>query len=122
MEEKKFDEMPEDERNQWMDECFAYDEELKRNGHYIGGEALESAQSAKTLRYKRGKISATDGPFAETKEQLGGLLLLEADDLNHAVELMSKHPGIRMGSVFEIRPSFDMSPMQKESEERRNAK
>jgi hypothetical protein len=122
MDEEKFEAMPEAERNQCMDECFVYDEELKRKGHWIGGEALESAQTAKTLRYKRGKISATDGPFAETKEQLGGILLLEADDLNHAVELMSKHPGMKMGSTFEIRPSFDMSPIIKESEERRSVK
>jgi hypothetical protein len=122
MEEKKFDEMPESERNQCFDECFAYDEELKRKGHYIGGEALDYARTAKTLRYKQGKISATDGPFTETKEQLGGILLLEAENLDHAVALMSKHPGMKMGSIFEIRPSFDMSPIMKESEERRSAK
>jgi hypothetical protein len=61
-------------------------------------------RAAKTLRWKGGKVVVTDGPFAETKEQLGGLLVLAADDMDHAVELMSKHPGVRLGGPFEIRP------------------
>ncbi|HWL92499.1 MAG TPA: YciI family protein, partial [Phycisphaerae bacterium] len=65
-------------------------------------EGLQSAQNAKTLRYRNGKVSITDGPFAETKEQIGGILLLNAEDLDHATALMSKHPGIRI-ATFEIR-------------------
>jgi hypothetical protein len=87
-----------------MEECFAYDDFLRTNGHFIGGEALPSARSAVPLRFQNGKVAATDGPFVETKEQLGGILLLEAKDMNHAVQLMSKHPGVRNGP-FEIRPA-----------------
>jgi hypothetical protein len=88
-----------------MEECFAYDDVLRKNGHsWAGGEALQSTRTAKTLRWQGGKVVVTDGPFAETKEQLGGLGVLEAKDMNEAVELMSKHPGVRFGP-FEIRPA-----------------
>jgi hypothetical protein len=103
MEESKWDEMPERDRNALMNQCFAYDDELRRGGHFLGGEALQSVRNASTLRYRRGKVAVTDGPYAETKEQLGGFLVLEARDLNHAIQLMSKHPGVRFGP-FEIRP------------------
>ncbi|MGH9868587.1 MAG: YciI family protein [Candidatus Polarisedimenticolia bacterium] len=75
-----------------------------KEGHWLdGGAALQLASSARTLRWKNGKVVVTDGPYAETKEVLGGLGLLEARDMNHAVELISKHPGVRIGP-FEIRP------------------
>lgn len=119
IEEKKWETMPESERNTFMDECFAYDDELKKNGHFVGGEALQSAQNAITLRWRSGKVVVTDGPFAETKEQLGGLLVLEARDLNHAIQLMSKHPGVKAGP-FEIRPAADLLGMVAESERRRS--
>jgi hypothetical protein len=86
-----------------MDECFAYDEVLRKNGHFAGGEALQSARNAITLRWQNGRATVTDGPYSETKEQLGGILVFEATDLNHAVQLMSKHPGVKAGP-FEIRP------------------
>ena len=121
MEEKKWETMTEGERNAFVDECFAYDDELKRNGHYVGGEALDSSNNATTLRYRNGKISITDGPYTETKEQLGGILILEARDLNHAIQLMSKHPGVR-GGLFEIRPAVDLTEMVTESEQRRSMK
>ncbi|PYJ41747.1 MAG: dehydrogenase, partial [Verrucomicrobia bacterium] len=108
MEEKKWETMSESERNAMIDECFAYDDVLRKNGHFAGGEALQSAQNATTLRWKSGRVSITDGPFAETKEQLGGLLVLEARDLNHAIQLMSKHPGVKAGP-FEIRPGADLT-------------
>jgi hypothetical protein len=106
-EEKKWDQMTEKERQSLMEECFAYDDVLRKNGHFIGGEALQSASKARTLRFRNGngKVLVTDGPYAETKEQLGGILLLEARDLDHAVQLMSKHPGVRLGGPFEIRPA-----------------
>ena len=122
MEEKKFEEFSESERNEFIDACLTYDEELKKNGHFLSGEGLESSSSAKTLRSTNGKASATDGPFAETKEQLGGLIILEAEDLDHAVQLMSKHPSIRKGSTWEVRQIVDMSEMEKESEQRRLTK
>jgi hypothetical protein len=105
IEEDKFQKMSEAEQKAMIEECFAYDDFLRKNGHFIGGEALQGPRSAATLRYTGGKVTVTDGPYAETKEQLGGILLLEARDLNHAIELMSKHPGVRLGGPFEIRPS-----------------
>jgi len=87
-----------------MDECFTYDDELRRGGHFLGGEALQEAKSAVTLRHSADGVDVTDGPYAETKEYLGGILILEARDLNHAIALMSKHPGVRFGP-FEIRPA-----------------
>jgi hypothetical protein len=86
IEEKKWETMSESEQNAMMDECFTYDDILRKNGHFVGGEALQSARNAATLRWKNGKVSITDGPYAETKEQLGGILLLEARDLNHAIQ------------------------------------
>ena len=120
MEERTWKTMSESERNTFMDECFAYDEVLKKNGHLAGGEALQNARNATTLRYRSGKLSVTDGPFAETKEQLGGIMILKARDLNHAIQLMSKHPSIRMGGTFEVRPSADLSELVAESERRRS--
>lgn len=118
MDEKKWDTMSETERNAFMDECFAYDDELRKNGHFIGGEALQSPRNATTLRHRNGKVSIADGPFAETKEQLGGIMVLEATDLNHAIQLMSKHPSIRLGGTFEVRPTADLTAMAAESEQR----
>ncbi|MBA4032158.1 MAG: dehydrogenase [Planctomyces sp.] len=104
IDEAKFAQIPLEEAQRMMEECFAYDDVLRQGGHFLGGEALQSALKAVTLRSKNGKIQVTDGPYAETKEILGGILLLEAQDLNHAIELMSKHPGVTVGP-FEIRPA-----------------
>src|SRR5690606_21767151 len=93
-----------DKATAMMEECFAYDDELRRGGHFLGGEALQAASSAVTLRFADGEVKVTDGPYAETKEQVGGILFLEARDLNHAIALMSRHPGVRVGP-FEIRPA-----------------
>lgn len=105
IEERKWEAMSKAEQKRFIDECLAYDKELRKNGHFTGGEALQSIRTATTLRYKNGTVSVTDGPFAETKEQLGGILVLEARDLNHAIQLMSKHPSVRMGGTWEIRPA-----------------
>jgi hypothetical protein len=118
IEQNKFETMPEKERNAMVDACFTYDDWLRKNGHFVGGEALQNANTAATLSWKDGKVSVTDGPYAETKEQLGGILILEARDFNHAIELMSKHPGVKAGP-FEIRPAGDLSGMIRESEQRR---
>ncbi len=104
-EEKKWETLSERELNSLMEECFAYDDVLRKNGNWIGGEALQSSTAAVTLRWENGKVNVTDGPYAETKEQLGGILLLEARDLNHAIQIMSQHPGVRLGGPFEIRPA-----------------
>jgi len=115
---KTWGEKTENEQKAMVDACLAYDDELKKNGHWAGGEGLGGPDSAMSLRYKDGKVSVTDGPFAETKEVLGGLLFLEARDLNHAVQILSKHPGVKMGP-WEIRPIIDLTPMIQESEKRR---
>ena len=119
MEAGKFEKLPESERNAFVDGCFTYDDVLRKNGHFAGGEALQPASNAVTLRFQGGKVMVTDGPYAETKEQLGGILILEANDLNHAIQLMSKHPGMR-GGPFEIRPAADLAEMIRDSERRRS--
>lgn len=103
----QFKSMPAEELKTKMDECFDFDDVLRQGGHFIGGEALQQPSTAITLRFQDGKVQATDGPYAETKEQLGGILLLEADNMEHAVQLMSKHPGVRTGP-FEIRPADEI--------------
>ena len=116
----KFDGMTESERNAMFDACFAYDDHLRTNGHWGGGEALQGTETALTLSWKNGKVATTDGPYGETKEQLGGILVLEARDMNHAVQLIGKHPALTFGNIFEIRPVGDMSEIMKASEQRRN--
>ena len=119
MDPKKWESMSESEINAFVDGCFDYDDVLRKNGHFAGGEALQPPQNASTLRFQNGKVTVTDGPYAETKEQLGGILILEAKDLNHAIQLMSKHPGVR-GGPFEIRPAADLTEMIRESGKRRS--
>jgi hypothetical protein len=118
IEPNKFENMPESERNAMLDKCFTYDEELRESRHFTAGEALQPAAMAKTLRWKNGKVEVTDGPYAETKEQIGGILVLEARDLDHAIALISRHPGVKFGP-FEIRPAADLSEMMRASEQRR---
>ena len=115
----KFDAMTEAERNAMFDACFAYDDHLRANGHWAGGEALQPVETARTLREKNGKVAITDGPYAETKEQIGGILVLEARDMNHAVQLMEQHPALKYGNTFDIRPVGDLSELIKASEQRR---
>ena len=103
LDESKWDALSKSEQDAMMEEFFAYDDTLRKSGHFVGGEALQSARHAATLRYRSGKVIVTDGPFAETKEQVGGIFVLEAEDMNQAIELMSKHPGLRLGGPFEIR-------------------
>ncbi|TWT95588.1 SRPBCC domain-containing protein [Neorhodopirellula pilleata] len=102
--ETNYQSMSDEEGQRMMEACLAYDDELRLGGHFLGGEALQSATNAVTLRMKNGSVDITDGPYVETKEILGGILLLEARDLNHAIALMSQHPGVKMGP-FEIRPA-----------------
>ena len=122
--EKEWESATQEEQQAMMDECFTYDDELRKNGHFVGGEGLQPSQNATTLRWRNSKVSVTDGPFAETKEQIGGIMILEATDLNHAIRLLSNHPSLRLlrdrGS-WEIRPAADLTALIKESERRRNA-
>lgn len=100
----KFAAFSEAEMQAAMEECFAYDDELRRGGHFIGGEALGPGEAGAILRYDGSRTQVTDGPFSETKEHLGGILLLEARDMNHAIALMSRHPGVKFGP-WDIRPA-----------------
>ena len=115
----KHEAMTEDARNSMFDACFEYDDYLRANGHWVGGEALQSQETALTLYWKNGKVATVDGPYAETKEQLGGILVLEARDMKHAEQFIAQHPTLKFGSIFEIRPVGDMSEIMKASEQRR---
>ena len=120
--EKKWEQMSESEKNKLFDVCFSYDDELQAKGHFVSGEAIEGASAAVSIRFKNGKVSVTDGPFIETKEQLGGVAIIEAKDLNEAIALWSKHPAIVFdASGFEIRPVVDMTPLRDASKKRRKA-
>jgi hypothetical protein len=96
LDEKRLDELPDED-------CVEYDTAIRKSGHCIASEALESVQSATTVRVRNGKLSVTDGPFAETKEQLAGFYMIEARDLNQAIQIAAKIPPARVGCV-EVRP------------------
>jgi hypothetical protein len=101
--EKELDALSKGEFNNLVDEALAYDNVLRGQNHYLASAALQSVQSATTLRIRNGKVSITDGPFAETKEQLGGFVLIEAMDLNEAIQVASRIPPARLGCL-ELRP------------------
>jgi hypothetical protein len=106
-EEKKLDSMSKSECAAVMEETMAYCEALKKSGHLIAVEQLEPVQTAMTVQVRNGKLSVTDGPFAETKEQVGGFFLIDARDLNEAIQVASKFPSARFGSL-EVRPVKEM--------------
>jgi hypothetical protein len=99
--------MPQEESEQIFGEYFAFTDDIRTSGHHLGGEALQPTGTATTVRVRNGKVSTTDGPFAETKEQLGGYYLIEAKDLNEAIQIASRIPGARLGSV-EVRPLMEI--------------
>ncbi|HEU4700119.1 MAG TPA: YciI family protein [Gemmatimonadales bacterium] len=100
--------MSDAEGKAFMDEYFAFTEDIRRSGHFVAGEALQPVRSATTLRSRAGKLSTTDGPFAETREQLGGFYLIEARDLDEALRIAGRIPSVRTGSI-EVRPVVDFS-------------
>jgi len=91
-----------------MKEYNAFTEDIRKSGHFVAGEALQDTDTASTVRVRNGKLSSTDGPFAETKEQLGGFYLIEARDLNDALQVAGRIPSARFGSI-EVRPVVDFS-------------
>ena len=101
--EKNLDALSESASQALTDESLAYDQTLRDRGHFIAAQALERVSAATTVRIRNGKVSVTDGPFAETHEQIGGFILIEAKDLNEAIQLASKIPVIRLGGI-EVRP------------------
>ncbi len=107
-EEAKLNAMPKAEGDAFMGEYFAFTEDIRTKGQYVAGEALQPVSTATTVRIRNGKTTTTDGPFAETKEQLGGFYLIEAKDLNEALQVAAKIPSAKIGSV-EVRPVVDFS-------------
>jgi hypothetical protein len=115
-----FEGMTGDVRHAMLDDCFEYNDHLRANGHLVAEVPLQPPETALTLCWKNGKVATTDGPYAETQELVGGIQILEARDLNHAVQLVSQLPGFKYGlGPIEIRPIADLSEMIKASEQRR---
>ena len=102
-EEKTFTAMSKGEIDKLMAEYGTFTESIKKGGQYLAGHQLAPVNSATTVRVRNGKLSTTDGPFAETKEQLGGYYLIDARDLNDAIRIASRIPSARFGSI-EVRP------------------
>jgi hypothetical protein len=96
LDENRLDELPDED-------CVEFDSGIRKSGHCLASEALESVQAATTVRMRNGKLSVTDGPFAETKEQLAGFYMIDARDLNEAIQIAAKIPPARVGSI-EVRP------------------
>ena len=119
-EEKKVGSMSKSESDAFMGEYFAFTEGIRKSGHYVAGEALQPVQTATTVRVRNGKVSTTDGPFAETKEQLGGFYMIEARDLNDAIQIAAKIPSARLGSI-EVRPVVDFTKEREERERQQHA-
>ena len=104
--EKKMSQMSKADGDKMMGEYGAFTEGIKKSGHYVAGDALQPVHTATTVRVRNGKMSTTDGPFAETKEQLGGFYYINAKDLNDAIQVAAKIPSARTGSI-EVRPIME---------------
>jgi hypothetical protein len=111
VEEKVLNALSKGEVEVLVDQSLAYDDVLRKSGHYLESAALQHVETAKTVRVRNRKMAITDGPFAETKEQLLGFILIDATDLNDAVQLAAKIPSASFGSV-EVRPVLDLEPLQ----------
>jgi hypothetical protein len=108
-EEKTFATMPKSQLDALMAEYRSFGESIRKSGHYVDGSQLAATRTASTVRVRNGRMSVTDGPFAETKEQLGGYYVIEAADLNEALRIASGIPSARMGSI-EVRPLIESQP------------
>jgi hypothetical protein len=108
--EASFANVSEAEQGQIFEEYMTYSRGIKKNGNYLGGEALQPVATATTVRQRNGKTLTTDGPFAETKEQLGGFYMVEAKDLDEAIKLANGIPAARTGSI-EVRPIMPTPPV-----------
>ncbi len=104
----KFESMSADEQNAMQDECCEYNNRLRANGHVVAEILLQPPETGLTLYWRRSKVMTSDRPYAENREQLAGIHILQARDLNHAIQLMSKHPGMKCGPI-EIRPIADLT-------------
>jgi hypothetical protein len=101
--ETVMDAMPEQERQALVDSAIEYAEEIRRSGHFIASNALQRTSTARTIRVHPGRVSTTVGPFAETKEQLGGFFVIEAKDMDEACAIAARFPPARVGAI-EVRP------------------
>ena len=106
--EKRLDALSQEEYDALVAEVLAYREVLRASGHYIVSDGLQSVRTATTVRVRNGRVSTTDGPFAETKEQLGGFMLIEARDLNDAIRVAARIPPVRLGCI-EVRPLRELA-------------
>jgi hypothetical protein len=107
--EKKYTSMPKTESDAFTNEYFMFTEGIQKSGHYVAGEALQPVGTATTVRIRNGKVSTTDGPFAETKEQLAGFYLVDAENLDEAIQIAAKIPPAREGTI-EVRPVRELNP------------
>ena len=112
--EQIMNQMSQQEWDSLNQECMACGEKLQSTGPMLDGSALQSVETATTVRVRNGKVTVTDGPFAETKEQLAGFYLLEARDINEAIQLAGNIPPARYGSI-EIRPVRELQTEQNSS-------
>jgi hypothetical protein len=101
--EKQWQKFPKEVQDQYMGEYMAFSDSIKKSGQFVGANQLQPVHTATVVRSRNGKVSTTDGPFAETKEQLGGYYLIEAKDLNDAIQVASRIPSAKSGSI-EVRP------------------
>ena len=106
--ENAWEQMPQPDMEKVLGEYFAFGEAIQKSGQYIAGNALQPTRTATTVRVRNGKVSTTDGPYVETKEQLGGYYLIDARDLNEAIQVASRIPGARFGGV-EVRPVMEFN-------------
>jgi hypothetical protein len=106
--EKKLEALSDHESQALDDKCLAYDDSLRASGHFLAAQALQSVQAATTVRVRNGRVSVTDGPFAETNEQIGGIILIDARDLNEAIQIASQMPAIGLGGI-EVRPIKELT-------------
>jgi hypothetical protein len=105
--EQAWQKFPKDVQDKYLGEYKEFTDTVKKNGQYVGSNRLQPSHTATTVRFRNGKVSTTDGPYIETKEQLGGYYLIEAKDLNDAIHVASRIPSARFGAV-EVRPIFEM--------------
>ena len=110
-EETKLRDMSKADADAFMGEYFQFTNDIRKSGHYLGGDPLQPVHTATTVRVRNGKVTTTDGPFAETKEQLGGYYLINARDLNDAIQVASRIPSARIGSI-EVRPIMEIDRPQ----------
>jgi len=119
--EKNWETMPQSDAEAIMKEYFAFTEDIRKNGKYVAGDAVQPTPTATTVLVRNGKIATTDGPFVETKEQLGGFYLIDAKDLNDAIQVAARIPSARLGSI-EVRPVVDFSAEAAQREEAAGAR